>query len=46
MNNFELPEEYEKKQKELKERFLKRLKKTILALEQWKKDSLGSQIRY
>ena len=35
-----------KEQEELKKETLKRLRDTLLALEQWKKDSLASQFRY
>jgi hypothetical protein len=35
-----------KEQEELKKETLKRLRDTMLALEQWKKDSLASQFRY
>lgn len=35
-----------REQEELKKETLKRLRDTLVALEQWKKDSLASQIRY
>lgn len=35
-----------REEEELKEEALKRLKETLLALDQWKRDSLASPIRY
>jgi len=35
-----------REQEELKKETLKRLRDTLLALEQWKRDSLASQFRY
>ena len=35
-----------REQEELKKETLKRLRDTLLALEQWKKESLASQFRY
>jgi hypothetical protein len=35
-----------KDQEELKREGLKRLKETLLAIDEWKRDSLSSQLRY